>query len=231
MTIPNSVTSIGESAFRDCTGLTSVDIPNSVNSIDNNTFRNCTNLTSLDIPNSVTSIGEYAFYNSSGLTRLTIPNSVTTIGQSAFRNCSKLKLLELGTELRTINGQAFNGCPAITDIISHRDRPAEIVDNTPFSTSIYTTATVHVPSGSLPNYYSAPVWMRFDQFVDDAVEVVKGDLNGDGRVDINDVNAVVNLILGRSTLYRDRADITGDGKVSVSDLNVIVNVMLGRNVN
>ena len=73
--------------------------------------------------------------------------------------------------------------------------------------------------------------MRFDHFVDDAVEVVKGDVNGDGRVDINDVNAVVNLILGRSTLYRDRADITGDGKVGVADLNAIVNVMLGRNVN
>ena len=58
-TIPNSVTSIGGSAFRDCIGLTSVTIPNSVTSIGNYAFSGCSGLTSVTIPNSVTSIGEY----------------------------------------------------------------------------------------------------------------------------------------------------------------------------
>ena len=206
-------------------------IPNSVTSIDYVAFEGCHNLVSITIPNSVTSIGSGAFYGCTNLTSIITPNSVTEIGYEVFSNCSKLAQVELGSGLRTIAGLAFDGCPAITDIICHSGQPAEIEDWSPFSSSIYSTATVHVPSGSLPNYSSAPVWMRFDHFVDDAVEVVKGDVNGDGRVDINDVNAVVNLILGRSTLFRDRADITGDGKVGVADLNAIINVMLGRNVN
>ena len=86
-----SVTSIGESAFYDCTALTSVTILNSVLSIGDMTFSGCSGLTSIEIPNSVTSIGERAFYYCSGLTSITIPNSVTSIGWSAFEGCSSLK--------------------------------------------------------------------------------------------------------------------------------------------
>ena len=67
MTIPNSVTSIGNYAFRGCSGLSSVTIPNSVTSIGNYAFYNCTGLTSVTIPNSVTSIGNSAFYDCTGL--------------------------------------------------------------------------------------------------------------------------------------------------------------------
>ena len=86
--IPNSVTSIGEWAFRGCSGLTSVTIPNSVTSIGEGAFFQCSGLTSVTIPNSVTSIGYRAFYGCSGLTSVTIPNSVTSIGEWAFAGCS-----------------------------------------------------------------------------------------------------------------------------------------------
>ena len=69
--IPTSVTSIGNSAFYDCTGLTSVTIPNSVTSIGDRAFFGCTGLASVTIPNSVTSIGSSAFYNCTGLTSIT----------------------------------------------------------------------------------------------------------------------------------------------------------------
>ena len=82
-----SVTSIGDYAFRGCSGLTSVTIPNSVTSIGNSAFSGCSGLTSVTIGNSVTSIGEYAFTHCSGLTSVTIPNSVTSIGEYAFNNC------------------------------------------------------------------------------------------------------------------------------------------------
>ena len=85
-TIPNNVTSIGEYAFQNCTGLTSITIPNSVTSIGQSAFSGCTGLTSITIPNSVTSIGRGAFSNCTGITSITIPNSVTSIGQSAFFN-------------------------------------------------------------------------------------------------------------------------------------------------
>ena len=79
---------IEESAFSNCSGLTSVTIPNSVTSIKGSTFEGCSSLTSVTIPNSVTSIGEEAFSYCSGLTSVTIPNSVTYIGSYAFNRCN-----------------------------------------------------------------------------------------------------------------------------------------------
>ena len=90
--IPNSVTSIGNDAFRFC-GMISMTIPNSVTSIGDYAFYGCGNLTSITIPNSVTSIGNYAFYDSPNLTNVAIGNSVTSIGDRAFMNCGKLKRL------------------------------------------------------------------------------------------------------------------------------------------
>ena len=86
-----SVTSIGDSAFRGCSGLTSITIPNSVTSIGSEAFQYCSGLTSVSIPNSVTSIGDYAFYGCSGLTSVSIPNSVTFISGAVFSGCSGLE--------------------------------------------------------------------------------------------------------------------------------------------
>ena len=88
--VPNTVTSIGDNAFKYCSGLTAITIPNSVTSINENAFYNCSGLTALAIPSSVTSIGDNSFYNCSGLTSLAIPSSVTSIGNNAFYNCSGL---------------------------------------------------------------------------------------------------------------------------------------------
>ena len=89
--IPNSVTSIGEYAFADCNGMTSIIIPGSVTSIGNSAFSGCSGLTSITIPSSVTSIGFSAFSCCTGLTSITIHNNVTNIGDSLFAYCYKLK--------------------------------------------------------------------------------------------------------------------------------------------
>ena len=91
VTIPNSVSSIGDRAFRGCSGLRSVTIPNSVSSIGDRAFRGCYRLRSVTIPNSVTSIGEEAFRGCSGLTRIDAypnPEKVST-GVYAFGRVPK----------------------------------------------------------------------------------------------------------------------------------------------
>ena len=108
--------SIGNSAFRDCTGLTSIVIPNSVTSIGNSAFYGCTRLTSMEIPNSVTSIGIGAFSGCTGLTSIEIPNSVTTIGGYAFRNCTGLTSMEIPNSVTKIGDYAFNGCTGLTSV-------------------------------------------------------------------------------------------------------------------
>mgnify|MGYP002626131174 CR=1 FL=1 len=88
--IPNSVTSIGNSAFHGCTSLTNITIPDSVTSIGYDVFSDCTSLTSATIGNSVTSISVEAFYWCTSLTSITIPNSVTSIDYQAFYGCTNL---------------------------------------------------------------------------------------------------------------------------------------------
>ena len=89
-------TTIGDDAFYNCTGLTSVTIPNSVTSIGEYAFSECSALTSVTIPDSVTSIGEGAFYDCSGLKSIEIPNSVTSIEYLIFAYCSSLTSVTIG---------------------------------------------------------------------------------------------------------------------------------------
>ena len=114
LTIPNSVTTIGEEAFSNCTELKgSLTLSNSLKTIGNKAFYNCNRLNgSLTIPNTVTTIGISAFENCAGFNgNLTIPNSVTTIGESAFCNCLKFTGdLTIPNSVTIIEAYTFNCC-------------------------------------------------------------------------------------------------------------------------
>ena len=116
ITIPTSVTSIGDYAFCGCTGLISITIPTSVTSIGDYAFSNCTGLTSIDIPNSITSIVNRMFYGCTGLTSITIPNNITSIGGGAFSGCTGLTSITIPNSVTSIGGSAFYGCTGLTSI-------------------------------------------------------------------------------------------------------------------
>ncbi len=116
ITIPNSVTSIGGSAFYNCSGLSSITIPNSVTSIGGSAFNNCSGLSSITIPNSVTTIGVYTFEGCSSLSSITIPNSVTSIGESAFYGCSSLSSITIPNSVTSIGESAFERCTSLSSI-------------------------------------------------------------------------------------------------------------------
>ena len=170
--IPGSVTSIGEYAFRDCSGLTSIEIPGSVTSIVGWAFSGCSGLTSVTIGDGVTSIGGRAFRSCSGLTSIEIPGSVTSIGIEAFYDCEGLtSVTSMATTAPALGYWAF-------DYIS-------------------SDATLYYPAGS--DYSS---WEQYFANIEEITEEfpeeeeVFGDLNGDGTVSVSDIQVLVNIILG-----------------------------------
>ena len=116
VTIPDSVTSIGTSAFSGCVGLTSIEIPDSVTSIENGAFSRCTGLTSVTIPDSVTSISDGAFCGCTGLVSITVPDSVTSIGKIAFLDCIGLTSVAIPDSVASIDRSAFEGCTGLISV-------------------------------------------------------------------------------------------------------------------
>ena len=115
ITLPDSVTSIDDWAFSGCEKLTSVVIPDSVTSIGNGTFEGCGSLTSITIPGSVTSIGERAFKGCSSLTSVTLPDSVTSIGNGTFEDCSSLTSIMIPDSLTSIGEKSFEKCERLAE--------------------------------------------------------------------------------------------------------------------
>ena len=113
--IPDSVTSIGNSAFIGCKSLTCINIPDSVTSIGDSAFYECESLTAINIPDSVTSIGHSAFNGCESLTCINIPEGVTSIGKWAFYECSSLTIINIPDSVTSIGDWAFVGC-----IYNHR---------------------------------------------------------------------------------------------------------------
>ena len=112
----SQLTSIGESAFSS-TSIISIEIPESVTSIGNYAFKDATQLISINIPNKVTSIGYGTFWNASKLASIIIPSGVTNIGDYAFQNASSLKSIIIPTLVVSIGSNSFKGCSGLTSAI------------------------------------------------------------------------------------------------------------------
>ena len=164
VTIPNSVTSIGSSAFFGCSGLTSVTIPNSVTSIRSAAFRYCSGLTSVTIPNSVTSIGSYAFESCSGLSSVTISNSVTRIGSYAFSGCSGLTSVTIGSGVENLGTEAFANCPDLLNVYCYAEKVPSTQSDA-FNGSYPKYITLHVPDASIDSYKATAPWSSFGKIV------------------------------------------------------------------
>lgn len=111
-TIPSTVTSIANGAFRNCTALTHITIPAGVTSVGNYAFDGCSALTTVTLHDGLT-LGEYAFHNCSSLATVTLPADLTAIPEGLFYGCAALPAVELPAGVTTIGAYAYYGCSSV----------------------------------------------------------------------------------------------------------------------
>ena len=111
------VTTIGHSAFKNCTELTTAVLPGSITAIEPRVFEGCTSLTSMVVPNSVTTMGANVFDKCYAIDSIVIGNSVPSLGDYMFNDCRALKKVVIGKSVASIGKYAFNGCRSLTDVV------------------------------------------------------------------------------------------------------------------
>ena len=116
VSIPATVTTVGNSVYAACNNITSVTIPATVTTVGNSMFDYCSKLASVTLPNGLTNMGNYMFRNCTSLASITIPNSVTTIGDQTFSDCSNLSSVVMPSSPTSIGSSAFSRCTSLTSL-------------------------------------------------------------------------------------------------------------------
>lgn len=214
--LPNSVTEVGSHAFYGCTNITKLRLSESLINIKDYAFFNLENLPEIIIPQSVTTIEKYAFGLCKSLTEITIPDNVEFVGEQAFSS-SKFKKIILGKSLKSFS--AYIDSDVLEEVYSYAITPPSYTVIPFYRTG---NATLYVPRGSVEKYKSLSGWNKF-KYIREFVTLV-GDVNGDGKVDVADINAIINTILEYGSLGYE--DVNEDGKVDVADINAVINIIL-----
>lgn len=163
--IPNSVKTIGQSAFLVCKNLTTLTIPSSVQSIADNAF-SASGLQSIVIPDSVTSIGGHLFSGCESLSEITIGNGITALPDGMFYNCPKLKRLDLPENISAIGNSAINHCTSLKEVYCRAKVPPTVSgDQYTFLYDSSPELKVYVWSTSLKAYREASGWNYYADLI------------------------------------------------------------------
>ena len=176
------------------------------------------------IPSTVTVIEDYAFYYCKNLTKIKLPDNLVAIRVAAFTYCTSLKSIIIPQKVATIGGSAFISCSNLKEVVCRgKIPPAMVTDG--FSSSIYGNATLYAPASSKELYTTTDYWKKFSAFRG------IGDVNQDGRVNVADVMALVNYVLGHSVIdFEQRiGDVNFDDNINVTDIMGVVGICLGNN--
>ena len=172
--IPNTVTSIGRSAFYDCANLTNITIPTSVTTIEEAAFYRCRKLREVEIPDMVTTIGEAAFTLCQGLVSVKIPDNVVSLGKEAFEYCHDIKTLVLGSSLADIGDNAFHNCYNLKEITVKATTPPTCGTKGVFTGVNKEVCELIVPSVSVDLYKAAFEWKDFKNIILGTEDIAAG---------------------------------------------------------
>ncbi len=171
----------------------------------------------------VVGINDKAFEDCSELINVVIGNLVESIGEEAFQGCTGLESITIGSGVATIGAKAFNYCNSLQTVTCLGTVPPLMENSNCFSSAAYRNAILYVPEGLIEAYSAADYWYKFEKIMDHE-PAIKGDVNGDGEVNIADINAVIDMIL--SGTFNANGDVNGDGEVNIADINAVIDLIL-----
>lgn len=198
-----SIDVIGEFAFSGCTSLKSVNIPMTLDKIGYAAFMGCTSLTSVNISSNISEIKGQTFQNCTSLTEFTVPDSVNTISDFAFSGCTSLNKAVIPKAVKNIAPNAFAKCDKLT---------------------------IYGYSNSYAETYADENGINF---VSLDKKIFLGDVNLDGKVDVNDVTLLQRYIAGETEVITSKDALTAanfnkDGNIDVLDVTDIQTFIASR---
>jgi len=226
--IPNTVTSIGYSAFDSCKKLTGITIPDSVTSIDVTAFYGCVKLAKLKIPASVDFDSEAAFADCTELTSVKIDEGVSKIGEAVFLGCSNLSDVNIPRSANLIEDYAFSDCISLESIAI----PKTVTKIGDYAFGFDLSGAARKPvanfivygfNNSTAHNYATANELNF-------IRLTLGDVTRDEDINIFDIMAVRNYIFGKRNLTQSElltADATEDGEINIFDIMSIRNHIFG----
>lgn len=189
-----AIDAIGEFSFAGCTSLKSVNIPSTLDKIGFASFMGCTSLTDINISSNISVINGQVFQNCTSLTEFTVPNSVGTISDFSFAGCTSLEKVVIPKTVKNISDKAFLNCDKLT---------------------------IFGYTNSYAQTYAEENGINFVALDE---KTLYGDVNLDGKIDINDVTLLQRYIAGESVLTDDAvkaADFNKDRIIDVIDVTAI----------
>lgn len=255
--LPANLEIVGNISFRGCKALQMIEIPYGASSILQSAFYNCTSLDSIALPPTVANIEYHAFYNTAWLnrqpegliyignvalgyrgtvpegTRITLRDNTVGVGERAFYQQAGLESITLPFTVVALGDNSFGYCSGLKEVHAQMNHALEMGyintvthEWTVFNQLDYDNCTLYVPKGLKSLYEDSWLrWARFTHIVEE--NILAGDVDGSGKVNVSDVTMLVNMILGSVPMDEEAADIMKDGKVNVSDVTALVNLILG----
>lgn len=227
VSIDNHIKYIGDYAFSRCYNLSDINISNNVRSIGKGAFQS-TIIQKIELPASLESIGEYAFNDCQNLQEVTIPNKEVNINNRAFYNCPKLNTVTIPAKVKEIGKNAFGYQGNIFDEEDYEYGEENSIQNFKITGYLNTAAETYAKENGF-------------EFISLGEQILTGDANQDGTVNIKDVTYLQMHIAGNKNTdgsplidetnkqLFDSIDMTNDGKLTVNDVTALQTYLAQNN--